>query len=222
MGKNAFMKDAKPETTYLARFLRKLTTGPGGRSPKDLASDLTIVKSHLSHILTGKRRSFNFETVAKMVEGVSEDPKVQGEFLKNYLLDQCTDKNRALIEIQVTGSADPAGSNFNEAAPRMPDAIDRFCTHLRNVDVKEETLDVFRRLLDQAEASDALFSALASLADLDIQPKRKQGDDWDEFNDEARARTEGEHLAPSTSRRKMDFGIDPRKVRDAKPVKTKE
>jgi len=206
------------EKTYLARFLDRLMLKEGGTA-KDLAARLGIVKSHLSHLLSGKQRSFNYETVAKMVEGVSEDPKVQGEFLKNYLLDQCTDKNRALIHIKVTGAEEISGILMEDAA-RPPDAIDRFCSHLRHLEVKEETLDVFRRLLDQAENSEALFTALASLADLEISTKRSRGGEWDEFNNEARARTSEEQTAPPAPRkrtRNLEMKVTPESPAFDKP-----
>jgi len=167
------MKETEEES-YLARFIKKLVAGPGGRSLKQLANDLTIAQSHLSHIMSSSRRSFNVETVAKMVEGVSDDPRIQGEFLKNYLLDQCIDKHRSLIHIQAIGDATNNESrNALREEPKPVDAVDQFCSHLRHLNIKEETLEVFRRLVDQAEKSEALFEALANLADLDIQPKTK-------------------------------------------------
>lgn len=166
---------AKPhkEKTYLARFLDRLIDQTG-ILPKELASRLGIVKSHLSHIFSGKRRSFNYETVAKMVAGVSEDPEIQGEFLKSYLLDQCTDENRALIHIQVAGKTKGMDSlRLNEDTTSAPDPVDRFCAHLRHLDIQEATLEVLRRLIDQAENSESLRNALSHLADLEISPKRR-------------------------------------------------
>ncbi|MEZ0300396.1 MAG: hypothetical protein ACAI35_28410 [Candidatus Methylacidiphilales bacterium] len=164
----------------VSNFLRKHMEKEG-LNQKELSLKLGILVSHLNHILHERRRSYNVKTVSKMVQGISQSPVVQAEFLTAYLLDQCTDQNRHLVSIkpseELLGEAEVSAPVVvaEEHAPgetngysKNADIFSDFAQTLRHRGIDQKILNALEKLAVRSKHSNKLKRVIMELSDIEI------------------------------------------------------
>ena len=165
--------------SMVSNFLRKHMEKEG-LNQKELSMKLGILVSHLNHILHERRRSYNVKTVSKMVQGISQSPIVQAEFLTAYLLDQCTDQNRHLVSIKpaeslgseedtieaptVVAEEHPETNGF----ARQTDIFSDFAQTLRHRGIDQKILNALQKLAVNSKHSNKLKRVIMELSDIEI------------------------------------------------------
>ncbi|PTY01942.1 hypothetical protein DB346_10860 [Verrucomicrobia bacterium LW23] len=165
--------------SMVSNFLRKHMEKEG-LNQKELSLKLGILVSHLNHILHERRRSYNVKTVSKMVQGISQSPIIQAEFLTAYLLDQCTDQNRHLVSIKPADdipveeeSADkpmlvaedhPETNGF----AKNGDIFSDFAQTLRHRGIDQKILNALQKLAVNSKHSNKLKRVIMELSDIEI------------------------------------------------------
>lgn len=108
----------------------------------DLAARMGIDRTQFSRLLNGRVTSCNVETLAKMVQGVSEEPGVRAAFLQAYFRDQCLTRYKPWVSVDPEGPSsllreEPA----RYSAPRTPDPEAALLAELRALHLPHKVLE---------------------------------------------------------------------------------
>jgi transcriptional regulator with XRE-family HTH domain len=131
---------------------------------RELALRLGLTVSHMSRILSGKRKGLAIRTVDKMLQGISPDRAVQAALLRAYLLDQCSTPARELVRIELEGVSVP----FQETAPEGLEAAVR-SQNLQRLAENPRLAKTLLKLAAQAEANPDFNRLLEHLTKLDLE-----------------------------------------------------
>lgn len=145
---------------------------------QEFAARLGMTASHLSHIIAGRRKWLDKETVAKMMVGFSDDPRQQFELLRVYLLDQCPEESDKLVNITYKGDSalrlgDGGEMRYGTTNYRREDPVADFARQLREMEVNTRLIKALRELALVANSSPELQRVLEDLTKLEIQSKKK-------------------------------------------------
>lgn len=122
----------------LGNFLAAQIEKDGGTS-RDMAARLGLDPSQLSGFVSGNRPSCNTSTLAKMVEGISDDPTVRCKLLEAYFRDQTAPEMRDWIHVDPHASTaatvlrETTGTYRTGFTPPPEDPLDQLIAVLREL-----------------------------------------------------------------------------------------
>jgi transcriptional regulator with XRE-family HTH domain len=70
-----------------------------GQPAYEFAARMGLDPTHLSAFIRGRRVGVNIETLAKMVQGISEDPAIRAGLLEAYFRDQALPEMREWVRV---------------------------------------------------------------------------------------------------------------------------
>lgn len=128
-----------------------------GVSMTEMAHRMGIDPGVFSKYRNGERSSVNHETLIKMQHGISDEPAIQAQILRAYLLDQCVGPASDKIHISTSSIRE------DEAEYKATDIYTKLGNEARNEGLDSSTVGTIRSLIRGLRKNRTLKKVLRAL-----------------------------------------------------------
>lgn len=133
-----------------------------GASGKEMAARIGADPSQVSGWVTGKRPGVNPETLAKIVSGISDDPKVRAGLLEAYFRDQALPEMKEWVRVSAPTKK---GSRVEEETyGRRPDEITELAATLRRLALPTSVVQSLQEIVTAMPGHTSLQDLVEELA----------------------------------------------------------